>query len=136
MNNLQNHTTSLELSKRLKELGFKQESLFVWYANGDDAHLLYLGEDEMRPMEAKTYSAYLASELGEWLPYEVFPKSANGMHWNLHIGVNATGEWRCYLDSEYRREICFFCDMPTVMAKMLIYLAEQELINPKTLSHE
>lgn len=66
----QSYLTSLELSKKLKEVGVKQQSMFVWYTNADNAHPLYLGEDGMRPMEAKTYSAFLSDELGKMLPLD------------------------------------------------------------------
>lgn len=61
---LDQQVVSLELARKLKELGVKQESVFVWYTNADFGHLLYLGEDGMRPMEAKTYSAFTVAELG------------------------------------------------------------------------
>lgn len=66
---LESQVVNLELARRLRELGVKQESHFVWYENGANAHLLDC-PDGMRPMEQKTYSAFTVAELGEMLtPY-------------------------------------------------------------------
>lgn len=63
------HVTSLEISKRMKELGFEQKSIFAYAISGD--------EDDKEVVElimtpgtysATFYSAYLSSEMGEILP--------------------------------------------------------------------
>jgi hypothetical protein len=66
--NLADQVTNLQLSKRLKELGVKQEGLFAWGYNDDrsdygiytkrDIH--FMGEDCI---------AFTVAEIGEMLPY-------------------------------------------------------------------
>ena len=64
---------SLELSKKLKELGFPQkEPGWFWYANITNANyrLIFLEEfNEKIDKDMEDYiKAYTNSELGEWLP--------------------------------------------------------------------
>ena len=61
------HVTSLEISKQLAEAGIMIESEYVWYTNGDNAHLLHT-PDGMRPMASKTFSAPIATEILDVLP--------------------------------------------------------------------
>tara|TARA_R110000850_G_scaffold32138_6_gene88152 strand:+ start:1156 stop:1497 length:342 start_codon:yes stop_codon:yes gene_type:complete len=59
------YTTSLELSKKLKELGVKQESEFYWvYIDEKDEWVLMDNSDT----HYEKVSAYISSELGEMLP--------------------------------------------------------------------
>lgn len=92
---LQQQVTSLELSKRLKELGVKQESLFYW-AYADETTYLTIKDghdkiysfdrednDELNSFEfypnAEFYSALTAAELGELLPPFVKQKNSGEM---------------------------------------------------------
>lgn len=77
---LENQVTSLKLSKKLKELGVKQESLCYWdnkdiKVNGHSPEYDeggYAGEYETYPSTAKEIdwlcSAFTVAELGEMLP--------------------------------------------------------------------
>lgn len=85
---LEDQVTSLELSKRLKELGVKQESLLWWIEWGDDIEVCdeeYIEFHEKSdyprvvfchtckpelgvPPKSNIVSAFTASELGEMLP--------------------------------------------------------------------
>lgn len=72
---LQDQVCSLELSKQLKNLGFKQESLFWWFESNDKNDTL-LCFDAKLPNEysydfEKSCSAYTSAELGEMLPLSV-----------------------------------------------------------------
>ncbi len=65
---LNQQVCSLDLAKRLKELGVKQESFFFWYQDnlrtGDEplgrGHVYNAGEN---------FSAFTVAELGEMLPW-------------------------------------------------------------------
>lgn len=75
-----NHVTSLELSRRLKELKVPQTSQFYWYACPDNLicgrpNYVELGKKEVA--ERVVYSAYIASELGELLPYKITSEQIN-----------------------------------------------------------
>lgn len=86
---LSDQVTSLELSKKLKELGVKQESLFDWWVNHSfpeankpekyneghwksisyEVHASWLGNDNKRwGHNDKLCSAFTVAELGEMLP--------------------------------------------------------------------
>lgn len=82
MNEIEKHVTSLELSRRLKGLGCPQKSLFWWVQDGDlvtPVHneeyiglnpAMWTATDQPCPFgdDIKFIaSAYLTSELGEWL---------------------------------------------------------------------
>lgn len=74
--NLENQVCSLELAKRLKELGVKQESHFVWSNyNFEDEVGAFVGFDKgvdrwviSTSEEDEGVSAFTASELMEMLP--------------------------------------------------------------------
>lgn len=94
---LEDQVCSLSLSKRLKELGIKQESLFYYqnnpYNNGQDCIDLMINEGRSENNENviintesendnhQKYSAFTASELGEMLPNYIVtmdPEPFNG----------------------------------------------------------
>lgn len=67
---LEDQVTSLELSKKLKEIGVKQESLFYWVDNekwSDECQLEYIPELEF-PRDENSISAFTVAELGELFP--------------------------------------------------------------------
>lgn len=139
---MEKHVTSLEISKKLKELGVKQESEFVWADTRIDR--ISTGEDkymQLSYIQTKHYrykvSAFLASELGELLPNWVF------------IVKDESNSFYCYASaetySEYHRNdqnssVPWDVDeeedligdiantMSDAMGKMLIYLLENKLI--------
>jgi hypothetical protein len=59
---LEKQVVSLDLAKRLKELGVKQESVWYWFRDR-----LILGRGEGGNMQTFT-SAFTVAELGEMLP--------------------------------------------------------------------
>ena len=63
---LEDQVCSLELAKRLKELGVKQESIFWW----TDYNEVLLGKDVSRKKGGtnKCTSAFTVAELGEMFP--------------------------------------------------------------------
>jgi hypothetical protein len=66
--NIDSQVTSYELSKRLKELGVKQDSYFVWFKLKEESDWS-ISEDWQIDDEERfdTVSAYTCSELGEML---------------------------------------------------------------------
>src|SRR5689334_3228066 len=68
---LEDQCCSLELSKKLKELNIKQDSVFVWeYFNDNCYGIKYRPYAVVTTIENKLnlYSAFTVAELGEILP--------------------------------------------------------------------
>lgn len=123
MNN--KYTTSLELSKELKEAGITRTSEFYWVEFDD-------GKEWLSPIyelssitydgEYSTYSAFLTDELGEIL--KAFLS-------NMSTWDSATSQWIAY----YKRRPSFsegeYFSANTeaeCRGKLLLYLAEQGLL--------
>lgn len=129
---LQDQVTNLEISKRLKELGVKQESLFLWYKHTsfpDTAPKVVLWDDRIdKPSKIVIASAFTVAELGEML--KEYKKDG------LYAGINSCsilGDWEknnhggssrdyIYLDDKYKTTEA------DARGKMLIYLLENKLI--------
>lgn len=103
---LQDRVTSLELSRWLKNLGVKQESLFYWWIY-ENWHLDY---KENVPADNNNYvSAYTVAELGEALPKNAYTRKtkqgycaylvSNGSAYKIErkTEADARGELLCYL---------------------------------------
>lgn len=119
---LEDQVVSLDLAKKLKELGVKQESLFFW--SSIEGKGIFFSDKATWP---SAYSAFTAAELGEILPIEIkghplvirHQAFKEGVAWTINyvypIGLTA---WLYkYADTE-----------ADARAKMLIYLIEQKLI--------
>lgn len=67
---LENQVCSLELAKRLKELGVKQESLWWWECHyGSEPELRFVKKGKITETgDNWYYSAFTVAELGEMLP--------------------------------------------------------------------
>ena len=148
---MKNHVVSLELAREMKALGFPQDSLFFWDSHAIDKVDGY--DDYMFGITSDgEYSAYLASELEEWLPKERHGFSGN---YNGQIrNVDENDESECF---ELTFKYCYVFpkewdifyasfisnirldqthsdkNLVEAMAKMLIRLAEKNIINPKEL---
>lgn len=127
---IENHVTSLELSKQLKELGVKQESEFRWFPFDKGVRgwqIVRLDYSELKGWryyrknnkDFDFYSAFLSSELGELL-------KNNGVTCNWQYDTDGTWKWTAYqpsrLNSSFNDET--ECN---ARAKMLIYLIQQRL---------
>ena len=155
---LQNQVSSLELSKQLKELGVKQESVFYW-SKGIGKERLYLSKPadfnlswipsyDTSDCKVK-YSAFTVAELGEMLPKKIILKNFIGIPaTNLVLWWDMTEIYACigYRKFEDKgRDILNkgtiitrkYGDIPlsdmakseaNARAKMLIYLLENKLI--------
>lgn len=122
---------SLELAKKLKGLDVEQESNLYWVAEvfrcggytGDfylhDCESSYKKEWLKEERKGNYYPAFTASELGEMLP-------GNINEAELRIR-KSKGGYAVYYGS--KKELHFFSEKLTnAMAKMLIYLKENNLI--------
>lgn len=134
------YVVSLELAKKMKELGFKQESDFCWCrAYGK----IYLEneKDSLEYLPSNLFSAYHVGELGEMLPITIQMNSET--HW-LEMG-KTTFWYHCgyiYQHEGETRGWGRFNDTvhhalgegkteADARARMLIYLAENNLLYAK-----
>lgn len=151
---LEDQVVSLELSKKLKELGVKQESYFVYFVSrkfhrqdlgvdiiSNQQKVLMSWEDfveqeeytEDRADEFELYPAYSVAELGEMLPGLKEPK--HGVHFWIQEHKNRDNSWTIkYMTAEYsgvgehKQVIAGIKSEADVRAKMLIYLLENNLL--------
>ena len=121
---LENQVCSLELSKQLKSLGVKQDSLFFWIREKlklvtdinypPSGKELFYNEGFVNDMTV-CYSAFTVAELGEMLPiYCTIQRTATS--W---LG-SYTDEMNCHIKKDDTEA--------NARAKMLIYLIKQGLV--------
>jgi hypothetical protein len=118
---LESQLTSLELSKRLDELGVKQESLFYWVKSANPNYgdwLIAMIDGFNHVYHDEAISAFTIAELGETLP-----------DWTETV-KRAADDWVCIVrhkndDINYHS---FGKTEADARAKMLIYLLENGLI--------
>lgn len=143
---LEKQVCSLELAKRLKEFGVKQESLFWWSLKWNGFVGGFESEDKGREVvdfkdgshaEADPISAFTVAELGEILPDEI---CVEGSLYQLEASKTGPG-------SSFKTWLVSYADIKDALrseqknifwaredteadarAKMLIYLIEQKLI--------
>lgn len=127
---LEKQVTSLQLSKKLKELGVKQNSIFVWEYYNDQCHGVKYIPYAMIPNnnnKFKIYSAFTVAELGIDLPATCHTSKITGGR----SGTKETGEWVCYLGISSHPLGFYRINSDTEVnarAEMLIYLIENNLI--------
>lgn len=141
MTNIQKHVTSLELSKKLKELGFKQESYFSWIRRERERKYSVWNPTEESEFsigdEVDKIPAYLASELWELLPE--FLAESDGYYSRWHV------TWSLLPDAELRmvnnimgHSLEYFTDddksVANVIARAMIYLMENGYWEPELIS--
>jgi hypothetical protein len=155
---LSKQVVSLELSKKLKELGVKQESAFNWcnkvfkrVSEGEitiDYYLIY-GQDGW--VSDVLISAFTAAELGNLLPARIDIQNdltkweislreelGNPMTDPAWLGLMKTDKpekrehlWNCNYGEDGESYIEESADtLADAMAKMLIYLIENNLFTP------
>jgi hypothetical protein len=120
---IEQQVTSLEISKRLKELAVKQEGIFHWF---DRAEVnAFKGEpplllQEIQDTNPHRYSSFTVAELGEMLPkFFISGKEEIG------------GPYFCNDDSVLSKITGILTTADTeadARGKMLIYLLENKLI--------
>lgn len=134
---LESQVCSLELAKRLKELGVKQNSIFYYQGTKDEIErehgmILEFGK-VLQHKEADFFSAFTVAEFGEMLPVkisanDVGEESTYGETW-LTI-EHSDGWWVSYENSNHQMlvEQCNAATEAEARAKMLVYLLENQLI--------
>lgn len=126
---LKDQVCSLELAKRLKELGVKKESYFIWAKENLIPRLSILSLDKHELFEPYIFSAFTGAELGEMLP-KALETGSDKVYYYTQI---PTQDMRWFI--EYRNSFnAIHANVHDIheanaRAKMLIYLIEQGFIN-------
>lgn len=119
---LEQQVTSLELSKRLRELGVKQESYFTWIDLGMQRGC----ELSIGGFDKDDVSAFTVAELGEMLPSSIMREQTvyglacckHDEEWEILYDNTAIGILKIEMaDTEAEAR-----------GKMLVYLLENKLI--------
>ena len=126
---LEDQVVSLELAKRLKELGVRQHGEFYW-CNPENSKGELIG-DKWVVYRKDGYtvldddpSAFTVAELGEMLPWTVYTRRT--------ADESKAGRiWNCFHNPR-KDEFFSECDLTEAdaRAKMLIYLIEKGLVKP------
>lgn len=113
---LEKQVCSLELAKKLKELGYPQESLYIWVDNEGEPKVYF--DDGYRPAYTNLFycSAPTVAELGEMLS----TKENN----NRIRDAFAINQWVC----DYETHRTLGNTEADARASMLVYLLENKLI--------
>lgn len=78
---IESQVTSIEISKRLKELGVKQESLFVWVKGFPNRLEMRDTDDSKKWSDIRMFSAFTVAELGEMLPIDFWTQKVQEGGW-------------------------------------------------------
>lgn len=123
MMKLEDQVCSLELAKRLKELGVPQESMYMHTCLSE--HLTLIMHSMNVHPSHKLGSAFTVAELGKLLPSDIV---INGEYWWPQISC----DWLLYYVNDNKKEM--WADVydeeteANARAKMLIYLIENDII--------
>lgn len=135
--NLESQAASLELSKRLQELGVKQESIFCYQDIENNNPSVFPRRFNLIDFRISSFderiAAFTASELGEMLPETI----------EIDEEGEPVGYFTCHkIDNEW---ICLFShsnliekdkSQSNAFAKMLIHLLENNLIDLKDINSD
>lgn len=135
---LENQVTNLELSKKLKKLGVKQDSLFYWVLSKapkllhNNWLIVYNDCSDDILLRNDKISAFTVAELGEMLPDANCFQFENKKYGWVDCGfVRFEGVWNAWIGrGDYGEEIKWEEEADTeanARAKMLIYLIENKL---------
>jgi len=139
---LEQQVVSLELAKKMKELGFEQESYLYWVnvkSMQPQSDVNFWGiwrgmKDEILGVDvSKNISAYTVAELGEMLPAEVWLLNEPPFKKQYLLTINRYTKSNDWSVSYVRKDDQDFIDERAkteadARAKMLIYLKENNLI--------
>lgn len=138
---LEDQVASLELSKKLKELGVKQESAFRWvWCNGCHLHEGkndpgLCSSTDFLDSEKEFVAAFTVAELGEMLPATIsFPHRGEDRQWELFCGKDDSpfcGYFNAQITHHGLFEFQEYADTEAdARAKMLILLIEKGIVKP------
>lgn len=134
--NIESQVCSLELAKRLKELGVKQKSFFKYEVKKDGYLTIY--HSKATSCANEYYSAFTVAELGEMLPHSLQADTASKNNSILEINKNLNNRWILVyaVHSNLPPTICIIDDNEAnARAKMLISLIENSLIDLKEINN-
>jgi len=131
---LEQQFCSLELAKRLKELGVKQESCFWWCdpSDGDKADVGFIRDNHVG--YKVFYSAFTVAELGLLLPWAIESNFLEDPDKWLKIekdeNVDGSTRWNVGYQDEMSTDLFEVSDQTEAdaRAKTLIYLLENKII--------
>ncbi len=115
---LEDQVISLELAKRLKELGVKQESHFSWYVEEEALTVTHEIDGD-----GEIVAAFTVAELGEILPNMLYEKYVLDQ-----IKMTDGGYGLAYRDGSDFEANASADTEADARAKMLIYLLKNKLI--------
>ena len=123
---IEDQVCSLELAKKLKELGVKQESFFFWKTDQGEPYLVAHNSRFMNSKGTIEAAAFTIAEFGEILggQFDKLPsKHFDGM-WKAHAPwLPQNGELLVQADTE-----------ADARAKMLVHLIENKFITARSLN--
>ena len=123
---IEKHVISLDIAKRLHELGVNKDSIFYWVPRimNNDLRLEYIvGMPEHYPLTEKCcYGAYTASEILEIFPIELWENKGNMKFYPISSGYSVFHPTGFYFED---KKIC------DALANMLIYLIENKIMEIK-----
>ena len=119
---IEKHLTNLELSKKLKAAGVPQKSEYYWVDDTKEPHIKGWSIVKDNWSDKEKISAYLSTEIGEWLPF------------GIKCLKKFSNHWECYTEDEqgYRKVSCQKKEVDT-RAFMLIHLLDNNLIKAEDL---
>lgn len=146
---LQNHVVSLRLAKEMKELGFPQDTLFIYYnvsaVSAEESSKFNLVPQEtdleLEPID-EIVAAPLASELGEWLPTWIKNPHRQMIRMWTMLSMERVKTFAVMYQDDFNSPPQDYNESPVIWgdseanarAKMLIWLAENGHLDPKTLN--
>jgi len=134
---LEDQLTSLELSKKLKELGVEQKSVFYWQPKGLELGKWVVKESgwKNKPEGVYDVSAFTVAELGEMLPHYLMERK-DGRAWDCALTITKIQgkpnvSWEVWYITKHSLPKINGKTEANARAKMLIYLIENKLIKLK-----
>ncbi len=128
---IESQVCSLELAQRLKKLGVKQESYFIWAHNNLIPRLSVLGLDKHELFEPYICSAFTVVELGEMLPAILESDTPSKAHLKFDSCKDILNRWMTAYFYDFNRppKMVFIENKEAdARAKMIIFLLENGLM--------